>query len=190
MFYRLQGGKEEAFALYGAAFMLCSFRTTFLLLAILSPINPELAPRERLGGPDCNRQRAAGSRAGTWGTGSGRLLCIGVRGAAKGVSPRWGLRGDGGFPAGPPNSPTAPLCCCSAAALQLGLVCSQRQLRATQQQQQHCLGGGRGVPDGERRQNVWGESEETGTSSSCCPNPAVHHKALLQQPALIFRALA
>lgn len=87
MFYRLQGGKEEAFALYGAAFMLCSFRTTFLLLAILSPINPELAPRERLGGPDHNRQREAGSRAGTWGTGSGRLLCIGVRGAGKGVSP-------------------------------------------------------------------------------------------------------
>lgn len=47
MFYRLEGGKEEAFALYGAAFTRCSFHTAFLLLAILNPINPEPA-RERL----------------------------------------------------------------------------------------------------------------------------------------------
>lgn len=48
IFYGFQGGKEEAFALYGAAFTRCSFCATFLLLAMLSPINPERAPRERL----------------------------------------------------------------------------------------------------------------------------------------------
>lgn len=69
MFYRLQGGKEEAFALYGAAFMFSSSRTTFLLLAILSPINPERASRERLRGSMVtgNEQQAAGCCAGIWG---------------------------------------------------------------------------------------------------------------------------
>lgn len=69
MFYRLQGGKEEAFALYGAAFMFSSSRTMFLLLAILSPINPERTSRERLRGSmvTSNEQQAPGCYAGIWG---------------------------------------------------------------------------------------------------------------------------
>lgn len=71
--------------------MLRSFRTAFLLLAILNPINPERAPRERLGGLDGPRQRAAGSRllcTGGWDGGKGGSLGEGVLGGGQRI-PSW-----------------------------------------------------------------------------------------------------
>lgn len=78
MLYRLQGGKEEAFALYGAAFMFCCFFTTFLLLAILSPINPELAPGDpKVAGSRSSRMWCGVTvlRSGRWG---GVTICLGM----------------------------------------------------------------------------------------------------------------
>lgn len=87
MLYRLQGGKEEAFALYWAAFMLRCFLTTFLLLAILSPINPQLAPGDLMAaGGRSSRTWCGGTvlRSGRWGGVTLMAVC-GVRGI-----PSWG----------------------------------------------------------------------------------------------------
>jgi len=117
VFYRLQGRKEEACALYGAAFMLCSFPTMFLLLAILSPINPERAPREKLKGwmVTGSEQQAPGCCAEAWGTGSRRLLSSGSGRLGKGFAGMGYARGAGDSQ--PENPLPAHLHCYSAAAL-------------------------------------------------------------------------
>lgn len=77
MLCRLKGGKGEAFTLYGAAFMLCSFRATFLLLAILSHMNPEQAKGKAQGLDGTRQQRLLCSRCGEGGSvGSGVINCM------------------------------------------------------------------------------------------------------------------
>lgn len=163
MLYRLQGGKEEALALYGAAFTLCSFRTTFLLLAILNPINPERATRERLGGSTVtgSEQQAPGCSA----PGAGRL----GKGGSKGAS------GGEGFPAGehPPSTSALLFCCCLAA----GLGVQPEPVRAPQQHHQHCIfcfGEGTGRSSPEKGETLFiGKMWRPGLVPLATPSPTI-----------------
>ena len=179
MFYRLQRGKEEAFALYGAVFMLCSFCTTFLLLAILSPINPERAPRERLRGlmVTGSEQQAPGCCAGAWGTGSRRLLCIRVWEAGTGGLLGWGVLGGQGIPSQrvPPGHICIAILLLPCSTAWRAARAGSGRLSSTSNTAYGCLEEGTGCPSLEKGEREFvGRMWRPGLAPPATPSPTIY----------------